>query len=334
MRAGDGTAVKTWSPRRGPNTGADRLLGRPDRVARRRQAGPLLVPPDRRAAGGASVRSAQAADSERDAFDLYDNMFPIRGRHDFGGAERASAGPRRPQPPGPGRVRGCGTPLVAARGGRVKFKQYHAAAGNYLVIDAAGTGVDYVYMHLAEPAPVPARRPRLHRASASAPWATTGNARGCHLHFELWGGPGWYDGGQPFDPLPSLQAWDGWSVPRARALAGPVRGRYGSETTASRAGRGVKLPKPVFRGARAFRSGTKPPHHRGYTPRRSVGCPRAPTPRFRTRARISRNSPARVRARGGKPRGDQRRLHSTAALDVSARRPGALPGRRCATAGA
>ena len=34
---------------------------------------------------GAEVRTAQAGDPERDAFDLYDNMFPIRGAHQFGG---------------------------------------------------------------------------------------------------------------------------------------------------------------------------------------------------------------------------------------------------------
>ena len=104
----------------------------------------------------------------------------------------------------------CGTPLVAARGGRVKFKQYHAAAGNYLVIDAAGER----------------RRLRVHAPGRALPFAAgdrvytgqrigavgdTGNARGCHLHFELWHAPGWYDGGKPFDPLPSLKAWDAWS---------------------------------------------------------------------------------------------------------------------------
>jgi murein DD-endopeptidase MepM/ murein hydrolase activator NlpD len=36
----------------------------------------------------------------------------------------------------------------------------------------------------------------------------TGNAWGCHLHFELWTAPGWYAGGEPFDPLPRLQRWD------------------------------------------------------------------------------------------------------------------------------
>jgi murein DD-endopeptidase MepM/ murein hydrolase activator NlpD len=36
----------------------------------------------------------------------------------------------------------------------------------------------------------------------------TGDATACHLHFEMWSAPGWYDGGRPFDPLPSLLAWD------------------------------------------------------------------------------------------------------------------------------
>ena len=37
----------------------------------------------------------------------------------------------------------CGTPMVAARGGVVKLNQNEANAGNYLVIDGAGTEVDY-----------------------------------------------------------------------------------------------------------------------------------------------------------------------------------------------
>ena len=36
----------------------------------------------------------------------------------------------------------------------------------------------------------------------------TGDADGCHLHFEIWTAPGWYTGGHPIDPLPFLKAWD------------------------------------------------------------------------------------------------------------------------------
>jgi murein DD-endopeptidase MepM/ murein hydrolase activator NlpD len=36
----------------------------------------------------------------------------------------------------------------------------------------------------------------------------SGDAHGCHLHFELWSAPGWYKGGHVFDPLPELKQWD------------------------------------------------------------------------------------------------------------------------------
>jgi murein DD-endopeptidase MepM/ murein hydrolase activator NlpD len=38
----------------------------------------------------------------------------------------------------------------------------------------------------------------------------TGDAVGCHLHFELWSGQ-WQAGGAPIDPLPALQGWDSYS---------------------------------------------------------------------------------------------------------------------------
>ena len=33
----------------------------------------------------------------------------------------------------------------------------------------------------------------------------TGDATACHLHFEIWTAPGWYEGGSPIDPLPYLE---------------------------------------------------------------------------------------------------------------------------------
>jgi murein DD-endopeptidase MepM/ murein hydrolase activator NlpD len=44
----------------------------------------------------------------------------------------------------------------------------------------------------------------------------TGSSSGAHLHFEIWDGA-WQRGGRPVDPLPYLQRWDGWSLPRGRA---------------------------------------------------------------------------------------------------------------------
>ena len=48
-------------------------------------------------------------------------------------------------------------------------------------------------------------------ASRSAIVGETGDATACHLHFEIWTAPGWYEGGSPIDPLPYLEKWDRYS---------------------------------------------------------------------------------------------------------------------------
>ena len=180
--------------------------------------GPAPAPPGRyafrltaAAADGAVARSSQATYVERDTFDLYDHVFPIRGRHDFGGpAGRFGAARPGHFHEGQDTFAACGTRIVAARGGRVQYAGYHAAAGNYVVIDGAGTDIDYGYMHLYAPAPF-AGGDRVYTGQLIGAVGQSGNARGCHLHLEMWGAPGWYEGGSPFDPLPSLIAWDTWS---------------------------------------------------------------------------------------------------------------------------
>ena len=105
----------------------------------------------------------------------------------------------------------CGTPLVAARGGRVKFKQYHAAAGNYLVIDGGGHGPGLRLHAPGRALAVLARRPRLHR-----PAHRLGGRHGQRQRLppplrDVARRPAGTTAGSPFDPLPSLQAWDAWS---------------------------------------------------------------------------------------------------------------------------
>jgi murein DD-endopeptidase MepM/ murein hydrolase activator NlpD len=90
----------------------------------------------------------------------------------------------------------CGTPVVAARGGRVAVKQYEGRAGNHVVIDGAATGVDYAYMHLCDAALVEVGY-RVRTGQLIGFVGSTGRASGCHLHFEMWSGPGWYAGGAP-----------------------------------------------------------------------------------------------------------------------------------------
>jgi Peptidase family M23 len=207
----DGSVVKRWTPSP-PAAGEIRSVSWSGRL------GHALASPGRYSfrltaatQSGTVARSAQASELERDAFDLYDHVFPIRGRHDYGGSGSGfGAGRSGHSHQGHDVFAACGTRLVAARGGRVKFNRYHAAAGHYVVIDGDGSDVDYAYMHLAEPSPFQAGD-RVFTGQRIGSVGDSGNAQGCHLHFELWGPPGWYDGGEPFDPLPALQAWDSWS---------------------------------------------------------------------------------------------------------------------------
>jgi murein DD-endopeptidase MepM/ murein hydrolase activator NlpD len=209
--AADGSVVKSWEPAP-PATGEVQSVSWSGRLGRAAAApGRYSFRLTAATRTGAVARSAQTDDLERDAFDLYDHVFPIRGRHDFGGSGAAfGSGRSGHSHQGHDVFASCGTRMVAARGGRVKFEQYHAAAGHYIVIDGDGSDVDYVYMHLAEPSPFqPGDRVFTGQRIGSV--GESGNAQGCHLHFELWSAPGWYDGGDPFDPLPALQAWDSWS---------------------------------------------------------------------------------------------------------------------------
>jgi murein DD-endopeptidase MepM/ murein hydrolase activator NlpD len=144
-------------------------------------------------------------------FSFYGYAFPVLGKHEFAmGAGRFGAPRSGHTHQGQDVTAACGTPLVAARGGIVQYAGYQGAAGNYLVIDGKGTGYDFMYAHLAEPTP-------LHSGEAVRTGqpigivGDTGDAQGCHLHFEIWTPPGWYEGGSPIDPLPFLEKWDAYS---------------------------------------------------------------------------------------------------------------------------
>jgi murein DD-endopeptidase MepM/ murein hydrolase activator NlpD len=160
--------------------------------------------------GEAQVANAGRDDALRDVFDFYHHFFPVRGKHDYGeeGA-RFGAGRAGHVHQGQDVMSACGTKLVAAQGGVVKFAEYQSAAGYYVVIDGADD-LDYAYMHLAGPTPFRAGD-RVFTGQQLGVVGDTGDASACHLHFEIWTAPGWYDGGRPTDPLSYLQAWDAFS---------------------------------------------------------------------------------------------------------------------------
>ena len=203
VRAADGASVARWTP--GPVApGAEQQVkwdgtagGRPAPEGRYE----FHVKPD---VPGASA--AQAGDDEvADSFRLLDHKFPIRGKHDYGEFVASFGGGRDHK--GQDVFARCGTPLVAARGGKVLFKSFQSRAGHYVVIDGAGTDLDYAYMHLQQAALVD-KGDKVVTGQRIGNVGDTGRASGCHLHLELWSGPGWYRGGKPMDPLPYLRAWD------------------------------------------------------------------------------------------------------------------------------
>jgi murein DD-endopeptidase MepM/ murein hydrolase activator NlpD len=146
-------------------------------------------------------------------FHLYDAEFPVRSRHDYGGPVQRFGAPRSG-----GRVHQgqdvfarCGTPVVAARGGRVQARGFDPELyGNWVVIDARGTSADYRYAHFLRPASARDGE-RVRTGGRVARVGRTGNARsvGCQLHLEIWPS-GWHHG-RPVDPLPLLRRWDRWS---------------------------------------------------------------------------------------------------------------------------
>ena len=160
--------------------------------------------------GSATSSNAAPDDPNRDAFDFHTHVFPVRGRHDFGGAaDRYGAARAGHTHQGQDVLAACGTREVAAQGGKGIYSGVQSAAGYYLVVHGLD-GYDNAYMHLAAASPFEAGD-TVYTGEQIGVVGDTGDATACHLHFEVWTSPGWYNGGHTIDPLPLLQAWDSYS---------------------------------------------------------------------------------------------------------------------------
>ena len=212
VRVDDGVVVRSWNPGPvEPNTVHTIRWSGKAAPGVKASAGRYVFRVTAKSSDGALARSSSTTDATRDAFDFYGHIFPVRGAHNFGNSgARFGAGRSGHSHQGQDVFAKCGTKMVAARAGRVQFNQYHSAAGYYVVIDGYKTDYDYVYMHLQSRSPFHAGD-RVKTGQMIGRVGDTGNAQGCHLHYEMWGAPGWYDGGEPFDPLHFLKLWDGWS---------------------------------------------------------------------------------------------------------------------------
>jgi murein DD-endopeptidase MepM/ murein hydrolase activator NlpD len=144
--------------------------------------------------------------TEEAGFGYYKFRFPLAAKHGYGDGYGAGRGHQ-----GQDVFARCGSTLRAARGGRVQWNKTHAAAGNYLVIDGKGTKTDFMYAHLKRRSPLQ-RGDRVRTGQKIGLVGDTGNASGCHLHFEVWSGPGWYEGGHALSSVTRLlKTWDRWS---------------------------------------------------------------------------------------------------------------------------
>ena len=132
-----------------------------------------------------------------------DGAFPVGGRWNYGTATNRFGGGRNHQ--GQDIFASCGTPVVAAVPGKVVVARTGGNEGNYAVTEAED-GTQQAYLHMQRPAAVQ-RGDRVTPGQAIGRVGETGNASGCHLHFELWTAPGRFTGGSAYDPRPDLDRW-------------------------------------------------------------------------------------------------------------------------------
>jgi len=155
---------------------------------------------------------ASAAGGQVQPFGMHLHPFPVPGPHNFGGADARFGAPRNGHiHQGQDVPAACGSKIYVVETGAVTTNAYQASgAGNYVVIHGYFTGTDTVYMHLKTPSWAPAGT-GVYAGQQIGKVGATGDATGCHLHFEHWSAPGWYVGGAPYDPLPELLYWDSYS---------------------------------------------------------------------------------------------------------------------------
>jgi murein DD-endopeptidase MepM/ murein hydrolase activator NlpD len=163
-------------------------------------------------AGNRLRAAARASAVRRIAF--YTHRFPVLGSAWTYGGEGARFGSDRPGHVHQGQDLTApeGTPLVAPRGGTVQVVAYQAGgAGHYVILDGDGEDRDYAFMHLQTGSIAVRQGQRVRTGELLGRVGSTGASSGPHLHFEIWEGGDWQNGGHPIDPLPHLRRWEGWS---------------------------------------------------------------------------------------------------------------------------
>ena len=131
-------------------------------------------------------------------------VFPLPGPHTYGDGFGAGRGHD-----GQDLFANCGSKLVAVKNGRVQHRARNAGGwGNYLVLDVRETKVDMLYAHMRK-ADMPREGARVRTGEKIGEVGETGNASGCHLHFEMHSAPGFWEGGHAMRSVTKhLKRWD------------------------------------------------------------------------------------------------------------------------------
>jgi murein DD-endopeptidase MepM/ murein hydrolase activator NlpD len=144
--------------------------------------------------GGGGVGTGSGGNGE--------GVFPLpKGKYAYGDGLGAGRGHE-----GQDILTKCGKPIVSAQQGRVQVRKRQSAAGNYIVIDGKGKAKDLMYAHMKKKSKLKVGD-KVTMGEEIGKVGDTGDATTCHLHFEMWSNPGWYEGGHPIDPKPNLKKW-------------------------------------------------------------------------------------------------------------------------------
>lgn len=144
------------------------------------------------------------ADGHR-SFGVYPDIFPVRGHHGYGDGWGAGRGHT-----GQDIFADCGTKEVAARAGKVAFVGNDGGGyGHYMVINTRGEKHAHLYAHMKDK-PLVHKGDHVRTGESIGKVGASGNAQGCHLHFEYWDGN--YNGGRPQASVTKhVKDWDRWS---------------------------------------------------------------------------------------------------------------------------
>jgi len=156
-----------------------------------------------REAGGKRLKRGDAKGQRN--LRMYEAKFPVRGPHQYWdgwGAGRNHKG----QDIGAA----CGTPMIASEPGKVVYKGYDGGGwGHYVVINIKRSNYAALYSHLKDQASVKSGS-QAKTGERIGKVGESGNAVGCHLHFEYWKNK-WPNGYATSLATKRLKRWDKWS---------------------------------------------------------------------------------------------------------------------------